>query len=173
MTDSVDYDEGLRAAWLGEQRGKAFFEQLAEATADATQRAKWGVLAKLEEVTGKCLEPLVRMDQEAPAGANAKLTAGAATSYAQLPLAVALRQMKSVVDPAIDRFELLLKKAPEAHREVVQILVDHEVALRIFVDRELAGDSAKSLDATHAVIARASLLGGKRPAGEQAGFAAR
>ncbi len=156
--DSVGYREGMRAAWLGERRGRAFFEQLAEATDDAALRAKWEVLAKLEDATGRCLEPLVARHRKAPNATGSTLTASAAASFVELPYPVALRQMKAVVDPAIDRFKHLLEQAPEADREVVRLLVDHEVALGTFVDKELAGESATSLDATRAVIARAGRL---------------
>ena len=152
-TDSVDYQEGIRAAWLGEQVGKAFFEQLADATDDAALRGKWEVLARLEDAVGKCLEPLVQTDEREVA-TNSKLSAAAA-AYAEMPYPAALQQMKDIVDPAIDRFKRLLEQAPVADREVVQILLDHEIALQIFVEKELAGDSATSLDATHAVICQA------------------
>ena len=157
-TDSVDYEGGIHAAWLGEKLGKAFFEQLAEATDDAALRAKWEVLAQLEDAVGNCLEPLVQAD-ETSAASNSKLGSNAAASFAELPYAVALQQIKEVVDPAIDRYKRLLEQAPDSDREVVQILVDHEVAIQVFVEREMAGDSATSLDATRAVIGRVGAVG--------------
>ena len=45
--------------------------------------------------------------------------------------------------------------APNEDREAVQILVDHEVALKRFAERELAGDPQTSLDPVRAVIERA------------------
>ena len=61
----------------------------------------------------------------------------------------------ALLDPAIERFERLLAIAPEEDREVVQILVDHELALKRFAERELAGDPETSLDPVRAVIERA------------------
>ena len=49
---------------------------------------------------------------------------------------------------------VLLDIAPEVDRETVQLLVDHEVALKEFAEQELAGE-ATSLDPVRAVIARA------------------
>ena len=76
-------------------------------------------------------------------------------TYAKLSWTEALEQMVPVLDPAIERFEKLLEMAPNEDRETVQILVDHEVALKRFAERELAGDPQTSLDPVRAVIERA------------------
>ena len=63
--------------------------------------------------------------------------------------------MMTLVEPAIERFRELLDMAPKEHREAVQILFDHEVAIRDFAKRELAGDTETSLDPVREVTARA------------------
>ncbi len=153
MSDA--YRDGILSAWQGEQVGKAFFDYMVEATDDPALREKWQVLGDLEEATGNCLAPLVDAGAQRPAAGTFKLGAEAAAAFAALPYADALQQIKDVVDPAIEKFERLLEQAPEADREIVQILVDHEFAIRTFVQRELAGESATSLDPTRAVIERA------------------
>ena len=149
---SKEYRDGILSAWQGEQWGRQFFELLAAATDDADRRSKWEVLAELERATGDTLAPLVADDATA-----AKRTdpGAAAAAYLALPHAEALQRMMTLVEPAIERFRELLDMAPEQHREAMQILFDHEVAIRQFAKRELAGDTETSLDPVRDVIARA------------------
>ena len=150
-----EYRDGILLAWQGEQWGKAFFERIAQATEDAGQRAKWEVLAELEEATGNRLLPLLDPDAERPSAEGYRALDAAVDTYAKLSWTEALEQMVPVLDPAIERFEKLLAMAPNEDRETVQILVDHEVALKRFAERELAGDPQTSLDPVRAVIERA------------------
>ena len=154
MSTSKEYRDGILSAWQGEQWGREFFELLAAGTEDADRRAKWEVLGELERATGDTLAPLVADDADASAEKRPDLDAAAA-AYGALPYADALQQMMTLVEPAIERFRGLLEIAPEEDREAVQILFDHEVAIQQFAQRELAGDTATSLDPVRAVIARA------------------
>ena len=152
---SKEYRDGILLAWQGEQWGETFFERLAQATEDAGQRAKWEVLAELEEATGNRLLPLLGPDAERPPAEGYRALDAAVDSYSTLSWTKALEQMIPVLDPAIERFEKLLEMAPDEDRETVQILVDHELALKRFAERELAGDTETSLAPVRAVIERA------------------
>lgn len=154
-TASDAYRDGILEAWQGELWGQAFFERLAAATDDAGQRAKWLVLAELEEATGNRLAPLVADAEEPPSADAYRPLESAVAAYAALPWGVAMERMMTILDPAIERFQGLLVHAPAEERDTVQILVDHEVALKRFAERELAGEADTSLDAVRAVIARA------------------
>ena len=149
------YRDGILQAWQGELWGKAFFERLAAATDDAGQRVKLQVLAELEEVTGNRLAPLVADPEEPPSADAYRPLQSAVAAYAALPWGVAMERMMTILDPAIERFRELLALAPAEERDTVQILVDHEVALKRFAERELAGDVDTSLDPVLAVIERA------------------
>ena len=151
---SKEYRDGILSAWRGEQWGREFFELLAAATDNADRRAKWQVLAELERATGDVLAPLVADDADASAEERPNLGAAAA-AYGALPYAEALQRMMTLVEPAIERFRELLHMAPEEHREAMQILLDHEVAIEQFAKRELAGETVTSLDPVRDVIARA------------------
>ena len=155
---SKEYRDGILLAWQGEQWGKAFFERLAQATEDAGQRAKWEVLAELEDVTGNRLLPLLDPNGERPPAEGYRALDAAVDTYSSLSWTEALEQMIPVLDPAIERFEKLLQMAPDEDRETVQILVDHELALKRFAQRELAGDTETSLAPARAVIERAGGL---------------
>ena len=154
-TASDGYRDGIRQAWQGEVWGKAFFERLAAGSDDAGHRAKWQVLAELEEATGNRLAPLVADAEEPPSADAYRPLESAVAAYAALPWGVAMERMMTILDPAIERFQELLAQAPAEERDAVQILLDHEVALKRFAERELAGEAETSLDAVRAVIARA------------------
>ena len=149
---SKEYRDGILSAWQGEQWGREFFELLAAATDNADRRAKWQVLAELERATGDTLAPLVAADASAEERPN---LGAAAAAYGALPYAEALQRMMTLVEPAIERFRELLHMAPEEHREAMQILLDHEVAIEQFAKRELAGETEASLHPVRDVIARA------------------
>lgn len=153
-TVTSEYRDGILLAWQGEHWGKAFLERVAERTDDAGHRAKWQVLAQLEEATGNALTPLVD-DSAEPDAEGYRQVDTFVTEYAKLSWAEAMEQMMTLLDPAIERFERLLAIAPEEDLEVVQILLDHELALKRFAERELAGDPETSLDSVRAVIERA------------------
>ena len=154
-TDMNDYRNGILLAWRGEQWGRAFFEQLAEATDDPERRAKWKVLAELEEVTGNRLAPLLGDDADPDSAADFPPVDATVAAYSGLAWSDALEQMMTILDPAIERFRELLAMAPDEERETVQLLFDHEVALKRFAELELAGKSEMSLQPVHAVIERA------------------
>ena len=149
------YRGGIVQAWLGELWGKAFFERLAAATDDADQRAKWQVLAELEEAIGNRLAPLVADEADPPLASAYRSLESTVEVYEALPWHVAMERMMTILDPAIERFQELLAHAPVEDRDAVQILLDHEIALKQFAERELAGDGAKSLDPVRVVIKRA------------------
>lgn len=153
-TDSNEYRDGILLAWQGEHWGKVFLEQVAERTEDAGHRAKWQVLAQLEEATGNALTPLVD-DSAKPDPEGYRQVDTFVAEYAKLSWVEAMEQMMTLIDPAIERLERLLALAPDEDREAVQILVDHELALKRFAERELAGDPETSLEPVRAVIERA------------------
>ena len=150
------YRDGITQAWQGELWGKAFFERLAAATDDADRRAKWHVLADLEEAIGNRLAPLVANAGDPPSADAYRPLDAAVATYAALSWPEAMERMTTILEPAIKRFQELLAAAPVAERDAVQLLVDHEVALKRFAERELAGDSDTSLEPVRAVIARAA-----------------
>jgi hypothetical protein len=150
-----EYRNGILMAWQGEQWGRAFFEGLAEATDVPAQRAKWIVLAELEEATGNRLAALLGDDADPASVADLRPVAAAVAAYSRLDWPDALARMVTILDPAIERFRELLATAPDEDRETVQILFDHEVALKRFAECELRGDSKTSLAPVRAVIDRA------------------
>ena len=64
--------------------------------------------------------------------------------------------MKEVIEKAIVHFDQLLAVAPDDDVPAVQFLVQHEQALLTFVEREIAGDHAHSLDDVNALLEQSS-----------------
>ena len=159
MTEpAVSYEDGLFQAWVGELQGEMFFERKAQAVADKQrgQRGKWQELAELERVTGWRMAALLRakgIELSAPEP-NAELLAFVEI-FAQMPHAETLAALRPILLAAIDKFEALLRQAPEADRQAVQFLVDHERALLRFVDLEQAGADS-SVDTVRALIQSAT-----------------
>ena len=150
-----DYLEGIRGAWLGEQFGEVFFQALAERAEEETMRSKWQTLARLENVTGNRMASLLEAHGEA-ATTDEAIEVGdeLVARYADVPHLDSMLHMKDVVEKAIVRFDQLLAVAPEADVAAVQFLVDHEQALLTFVEREIAGEGARSLEAAEALLAQ-------------------
>ena len=146
------YEDGIYQAWEGELQGEMFFQRKAQAAAD-DHRRKWEELAELERVTGQRMAALLAAKEVELAAPEmpAQLLAFA-DAFAQMPHAEAIAALRPILVAAIDRFEALLAQAPEADRQAVQFLVDHERALLNFVELEEAGQTDASLDAARALI---------------------
>lgn len=154
--DRDSYLEGIRGAWLGERYGAALFHGLAERTEDETMRDAWRTLARLEQVTGARMAQLLEQHGErAVADQPAELSEDILARYADSSDDGMLR-LKELVTHAIERFDELLAIAPEDDVPTVQFLVDHELALLTFVDRELAGDRERSLADVHRLLEASS-----------------
>ena len=148
------YGQGVHAAWVGEIQGEAFFNALADAEA-GDRREKWLTLATLEQVTGERMAAVLRergVHPKAPAESGRLLDA--AEQYAKMPFSQAVASMRPILVDAIGRFEALLAQAPEAERESMRFLVDHERALLRFVDLEAEGAGDESLEAVRGLIAQ-------------------
>ena len=153
MTEmACSYQDGIFQAWAGELQGEMFFERRAQGAADE-HREKWEELAELERVTGRRMAALLEAKQvELAAPEMSGQLLAFAQAFAQMPHAEAMASLRPILVAAVERFEALLAQAPEADRQAVQFLVDHERALLNFVELEEAGQTDASLDATRALI---------------------
>ena len=146
------YEDGIYQAWEGELQGEMFFQRKAQAAVD-DHRRKWEELAELERVTGQRMAALLEAKEvELAAPEMSAQLLAFAEAFAQMPHAEAIAALRPILVAAIDRFEALLAQAPEADRQAVQFLVDHERALLNFVELEEAGQTDASLDAARALI---------------------
>ena len=137
-----DYIAGVHNAWLGERLGFAAFSSRAEAERDEVLAEKWRLLAKLEQVTGERMAKVLRAHgEEAEEEPFIDRESEAFQTYLTLSHVEVTGYMRERVLGALERFEHLLATAPESDLEEIQFLVDHELALLTFVDKEADGDA--------------------------------
>ncbi len=148
-----DYVDGIRSAWLGEQFGEVFFTQMAAQATDANLKSKWQRLANLEQVTGSKMADVLSAHGAATTIERAvEVDDSVMDRYTEASHQDAMLRMKSVVEKAVVHFDQLLAVAPDDDVPAVQFLVQHELALLSFVERELEGDTVHSLDAVEDLL---------------------
>ena len=156
------YLESVQNAWTGEVYGGALFRAAAANTDHADHRAKWLRLADLEDVTRDVLGVVLArhgMAPEAPPDASERgLEIG--RRMASQTWSDALGQFQPITGPAIDRFRQIRQACPDEDVSAIEFLIDHEVVLQEFADRELAGDTRGSTTSIDALIATASTITG-------------
>ena len=151
--DASTYAEGITNAWHGERWAHVFFEKLAVSTESQEQRSKWQALAKLEEVMGNRLTPILDTENPNPLDGEPPLD-DRLSVYLPLSYTDKLKQLSAVVDPAIVMFKELLDNAPDDHREVVQLLYEHECAIKEFVEREFSEDGSDPIEPIRDMITK-------------------
>ena len=142
--DATTYTAGITNAWHGERWAHVFFSKLADSTESEEHRTKWQALAKLEEVMGNRLNSILETENPSPPDDEPAIDERLSV-YLPLTYTDKLKRLSDVVDPAIVMFKELLDHAPAEHRKVVKLLCEHEIAIKEFVERELAQDGSDSL----------------------------
>ena len=157
MTRQDPYKKGVHRAWLGERGGEVFFTTLAEHTADTGFADKCRTLAQLESCIGHLLEPLLEEGENLAPDTQSSREAG--VQLGGMTVEEALLAMRPVIEGAVPVLQALADQAPDAHKQQLQLLADHEVALKRFVDLELADEGDQSMALVEEVIGRARDLG--------------
>ncbi len=142
-----NYLDGIRSAWLGELFGQAFFKAMANASDDERMQVTWKTLAKLEYVTGNRMATLLESNGEKAATDQIiDISDELLRQYTDVSHFESMTRMQDVIEKAIIRFDQLLAVAPENDVNAVRFLVEHELALQTFVEREIAGHTENSLE---------------------------
>jgi hypothetical protein len=138
----------LLKAYRGEVTGEILFGTVAAGLEDPERKRKFEALTKLEARTREACLPALRRhgvptepDRETVEGSKVLAEAVAAMSWEDLLSSFA---------PITSQFLLLyhrIGEISEEDRDISQLLVDHEHALRLFADRELRGETESSLEA--------------------------
>lgn len=137
-----DYIAGVHSAWLGERLGFAAFSARADAESDAARAEKWRVLAQLEQMTGERMVEVLRAHgEQVDDEPFIDLESEAFQTYMSLSHADVMGYMRERVVNALERFEHMLASAPDCDLEDIQFLVNHELALLTFVDKEALGET--------------------------------
>jgi len=154
--DEAEVGKLLSWAYRGEVSGETLFERLATHFTPIGRDVQMRRLADLERAMGSALGPL--LDERGLTGgdldrANREATAAADEIGAQ-PYATFLASFEPVTTAALDRYRRLAVLSGSRHQPVLELLIDHEEALREFARREVAGDGADSLEPVDAVLDR-------------------
>lgn len=136
-----DYIDGLRAAYLGEVAGAAFAQAFAAGTEEARERETCALIARLETATARIIAPLLDSLPD-PEAIDAACRRGEATAERISDWATLIDYSAHGLDGYVEDFERLRDAAPAADRPALDLLVDHEHALRRFGLASIAGDSA-------------------------------
>jgi len=148
-----DYIAGVHSAWLGEHLGFAAFNARADAEQDEFLSEKWRTLAQLEQVTGERMAKVLRAHgEQIDDEPFIDLESEAFQTYLSLSHTDVMGYMRDRVVAALERFEHMLATAPEYDLEDIQFLVDHELALLTFVDREIAGADDSLADVEKMIV---------------------
>jgi len=147
---SDGYQASLHRAWVGERQGEVFFATLAELTADPEMKRKWTLLAELERRVGIALERIVDVPEDEVVGTDSVETA--ARRFAAEPLAEGMASLVAVIDAAVEAYNTMRETGPKAHATELDILARHEIALQTFVRREVALQSADSLEEVESLL---------------------
>lgn len=156
MSEAESYEAGVHAAWVGEIVGESLFEELASRATGTPLEQKWRLLAKLEQLMGRRLEPLLaRYECDLTPTSEAK-EQGVATAKAFASLAHKdfMEALEPYIEDALRRYRALSLTSPSDDAEAMELLVAHEAALLRFVQKERAGDPRDSTTEAREVIDR-------------------
>ncbi len=149
-------DDGLEKLWVqayqGEVLGEALFGGMADRIDDAGHAAKMRVLATLELRTKEAVAPALERAgiSTAPDPEMLSLAEALVPDSATQPWPVVMSSIDAITGQFIPLYERIAELDP-AERAASELLVAHEVALRDFARKELAGDTATSLDGINAL----------------------
>jgi hypothetical protein len=150
----------LHEWYHGEVGGEALFLALNAAATDRNQGAKWRTLAALECATKELLaSAITRLDGQLPPSqsdpdlAPERVAALAGKSWPQL-----MHWLERIAADALDVMTREAGALPPALASTSAWVLDHERALIDFARRELADDTAHSLDSAQAMLANAGVV---------------
>ena len=134
-----DPQEYLKAAYLGEIGGEAFFQAVDKVLPERVKSL--GLLIEVEQTTGALiaehLGQAVSEEERASAQAGAKATVAA---WTELSWEQFLSGSLPIVEEALEAFEYAQSQAPEELRQIYQTITNHEEALLRFIQKELQGE---------------------------------
>ena len=146
-----DYLERVNIAYQDEVGGEAFFGALSELLDDPEQSYKMRVIARLELETKECARPLVEKLGGNPEEDPKEREDGVkeAAEYASKSWEELMTALKDDLPAYITWFKEL-EAMGDAHgaedMEILIALTTHEEVMLIFAERELAGQTDRSLE---------------------------
>jgi hypothetical protein len=154
----MSYLEGIRAAYEGELIGERLYREVARRREDVLERAKLDAIANVERLTNRRLRLIaVRLGIE-PSDALLQAAIERRTKeLAELAWPEFIARAVREWPPYIARFAALEPLAPAGDAVVIRQLVDHEVVLVEFAQREQSAmGSVESLQVLQSYLERSA-----------------
>jgi hypothetical protein len=131
-----------------ETRGEAICRTHAQRTGNAAKKAKWALLAELENTTRNALVDYLRENgisviESAESRRAGEIFAHQSAGVAWLDL---MRAWRPRIVVYVDELRALASTAHASANAITARLLEHEEAWLAFVDRELAGDATTSTE---------------------------
>lgn len=143
LRESIDPTRGADAyareildAYEGELLGFSFFQEMSRLLRhDVYARRAFSLLCEVERVTGRLMFDMLARHHIEPTEAKDVTAQGRKLAQLMEPLAWdrLIEEMEARISPAVTRFEKLLLDAPAADFGCIELLVEHEKALQVFV----------------------------------------
>lgn len=155
------YREGIRTAYEGEVIGDNLYRRLAARRADLDQKAKLAAIADVERLTHRRLGPIaVRLGITLVEAEWRRIAERREHELAALTWHALIEGATRDWPPYVERFEALGALAPVGDKAIIQLLIDHEVALLTFARLEHSAiGSPASLPPLNAFLERFAFRG--------------
>jgi hypothetical protein len=146
--DRTEYLNGVNEfMYQGEVFGEAVLDCYVRLEQDAERRHKWGTLLQLESETKTRLRPFQTQLGLGIAQKDVRSqVAQFAESFAAKSWREHMEELVGITTFYLEKFRAIAAASAATEREVTQSMVVHESAIQRFVQLELAGDSANSLN---------------------------
>ncbi len=145
---SETFKQGLVELYQGEVLGEVLFDQVLSAFTEPDKRYKIEVMLQLETETKARLRPAMvalGLDlREQPE--TRQLGLDIAAGLKGVSWTDAMVAIRDSVAPAIVRYKAIAASAPAEYQSLAEAMVTHEQSLCDFAERELAGETAISID---------------------------
>jgi hypothetical protein len=153
--EDAEFLKLLSWAYRGEVSGAILFAGLAERCTGWGRSAQLETLAELERTMGDALVPLVEAHGASRGdGARTRRDAEAGVEmFSGQSWETFLDQFEPTTTDALERYQRLAALAPTGDLPTLQLLIEHEEALREFGRQEQAGNPAGALDRVQRVLA--------------------
>ena len=137
------YRDDLLQASEAEIAGEAYFKALARGFSEPDHQEKLMLLAAVEQRTWKSLRRLISRHGLKPRDDTALAIRGVnwAEERAFQRWNDLMENMTTCYPGFIEKFKALHATGPDEDKDALQALVDHEVALLSFAEREVTGDT--------------------------------
>lgn len=158
-----DYADAVAAAYWGEIYGIAMYTEIAAAQTDPVRRSHWETMTELEVATEARVRPLFeRLGGDVTAHAAEHEARGRldGARYGALTWPALMQRFSGALDRVIADYGAIERICPPADAAVCRHLTEHEEVAKSFVDDELAGRTATSIEPVQRLIRQLTAAGG-------------